>query len=103
MNSYLIKCNFPDFRQYPIDSQKRELYYKQYIKRIKNQIDKPPIIFRKHDLLENAYLIFETFIQFQPPDYDYINTINTNTNTNTNTNNPTNPIYIEEPPPYTYT
>ena len=101
MNSYLIKCNFPDFRQYPIDSQKRELYYKQYIKRIKNQIDKPPIIFRIDDLLENAYIIFETFIQFQPPDYDYINTINTNTNTNTN--NPTNPIYIEEPPPYTYT
>ena len=37
MNSYLIKCNFPDFRQYPIDSQKRELYYTKYLKRINNK------------------------------------------------------------------
>ena len=103
MEPYLIKCNFSDFRQYPIHSQKRRLYYKQYIKKIKNQIIKPPIIFRKHDLLENAYLIFETFIQFQPPDYDYINTNNTNnTNNINNINNFPNSIYREEPPSYSY-
>ena len=64
---------YPDFRNFPLYSDKRDVFYKRYKKSIQNLITKPPIILSINAEFEEDIDLppsYEYSISEKPPPYD---------------------------------